>query len=588
METARTTFFTKDKNFYKTFFRLMLVVALQNLVAYSVNMLDNIMLGSYSQNALSGAATVNQIFFIVNQLALSIGNALVAICSQYWGKQETEEIRKLTGAALALSILIAAVVVTACTCMPEWLLGIFTTSPEIIAEGKAYLGLLKWTFLLFMISNLLIAMLRSVEVVKISFVISVVSLITNGCINYTLIFGHFGFPEMGIRGAAVGTLTVRMLELLIIVVYVWKIDTKVRLFDVNLIKIIFAPENRKIWRAFLKVAFPIMCSGMIWAISVPMQTAILGHLSADAIAANSVSSTFFQYLKVIVIAISSASAVVIGKDIGEGDIERVKSDGRTLSVIDLLIGAVLASLLFVLRGPLLSMYKLTDTAAVLADHFIMIMSIVMVGMSYQMPVSVGVIQGGGDTKFSMYTNMISTWGIVMPLSFLAAFVWKLPVELEDVRIKTPICEMVGKQLSGKKLAVVPILRAGLGMVDGMLNMIPSAKVGHIGLYRDPETYEPVEYYCKLPSDCDEREVFVVDPMLATGGSCVAALQMLKDKGVKHMRFMCIIAAPEGVKRLQEAHPDVDIYIGALDDHLNEHKYIVPGLGDAGDRIFGTK
>mgnify|MGYP001084541305 CR=1 FL=1 len=162
------------------------------------------------------------------------------------------------------------------------------------------------------------------------------------------------------------------------------------------------------------------------------------------------------------------------------------------------------------------------------------------------------------------------------------------LELTDVEITTPICATTVKELKGKKLAVVPILRAGLGMVDGMLNMIPSAKVGHIGLYRDPQTYEPVEYYCKLPSDCDEREVFVVDPMLATGGSCIAALQMLKDKGVKHLRFMCIIAAPEGVKHLQEAHPDVDVYIGALDDHLNEHKYIVPGLGDAGDRIFGTK
>lgn len=250
MKTTRTTFFTRDKKFYKTFFRLMLVVALQNLVAYSVNMLDNIMLGSYSQNALSGAATVNQIFFIVNQLALSIGNALVAICSQYWGKQETGAIRKMTGVALALSVLIGAIVVTACTCIPEQLLRIFTTSPEIIAEGKAYLGLLKWTFLLFMISNLLIAMLRSVETVKISFVISVVSLITNGCINYTLIFGHFGFPEMGIQGAAVGTLTARMLELLIIVVYIWKIDTKVRLFDINLFRTIFLPENRKIWGAF--------------------------------------------------------------------------------------------------------------------------------------------------------------------------------------------------------------------------------------------------------------------------------------------------------------------------------------------------
>ena len=162
------------------------------------------------------------------------------------------------------------------------------------------------------------------------------------------------------------------------------------------------------------------------------------------------------------------------------------------------------------------------------------------------------------------------------------------LQLQDVTIKTPICEMVGKELTGKKLAVVPILRAGLGMVDGMLSLIPAAKVGHIGLYRDPETLEPVEYYCKLPADCSEREVFVVDPMLATGGSSAAAIQMLKDKGVKHIRFMCILAAPEGVKKMQEAHPDVDMYIGALDDHLNDHGYIVPGLGDAGDRIFGTK
>ena len=162
------------------------------------------------------------------------------------------------------------------------------------------------------------------------------------------------------------------------------------------------------------------------------------------------------------------------------------------------------------------------------------------------------------------------------------------LKLQDVKIKTPICETVGQELSGKKMAVVPILRPGIGMVDGILNMIPAAKVGHIGLYRDPETFEPVEYYCKLPADCDEREVFVVDPMLATGGSSVAAIQMLKDKGVKNIRFMCIIAAPEGVERMTKAHPDVDLYIGALDDHLNEQKYIVPGLGDAGDRIFGTK
>ena len=162
------------------------------------------------------------------------------------------------------------------------------------------------------------------------------------------------------------------------------------------------------------------------------------------------------------------------------------------------------------------------------------------------------------------------------------------LKLQDVEIETPICRTTVKELAGKKLAVIPILRAGLGMVEGVLTMIPSAKVGHIGLYRNEETLEPVEYYCKIPKDCSERDVFVVDPMLATGGSAIAAIQMLKNRGVKNIRFLCVIAAPEGVKKLQEAHPDVDIYIGALDEHLNENGYIVPGLGDAGDRIFGTK
>ena len=178
--------------------------------------------------------------------------------------------------------------------------------------------------------------------------------------------------------------------------------------------------------------------------------------------------------------------------------------------------------------------------------------------------------------------------LVSEIAMLECYEATRNLELRDVEIETPICKTTVKELKGKKLAVVPILRAGLGMVDGMLEMIPAAKVGHIGLYRDPETAEPIEYYCKLPEDCANREIFVVDPMLATGGSAVAAIQMLKDKGVRNIHFMCIIAAPEGVKVLTEAHPDVDVYIGALDECLNDNKYIVPGLGDAGDRIFGTK
>lgn len=184
-----------------------------------------------------------------------------------------------------------------------------------------------------------------------------------------------------------------------------------------------------------------------------------------------------------------------------------------------------------------------------------------------------------ETSSKEFREMISE------IAMLMCYEATRDLKLVDVDIKTPITDMTAKELAGKKLAVVPILRAGLGMVEGMLAMIPAAKVGHIGLYRDPETLEPVEYYCKLPADSSERDIFVVDPMLATGGSAEAAIQMLKDKGVRNIRFMCIIAAPEGVKRMQEAHPDVDLYIGALDEQLNDHGYIVPGLGDAGDRIF---
>ncbi|MBP5177498.1 MAG: uracil phosphoribosyltransferase [Clostridia bacterium] len=174
------------------------------------------------------------------------------------------------------------------------------------------------------------------------------------------------------------------------------------------------------------------------------------------------------------------------------------------------------------------------------------------------------------------------------ISLLMAYEVTRDLPLHDVEIETPICKTIGKEISGRAIGIVPILRAGLGMVNGILTLCPNAKVGHIGLYRDPRTHKPVEYYCKLPADATERRIIVVDPMLATGGSAAAAVQFIKDRGCKDIKLMCLIAAPEGVKVMQEAHPDVDIYVAALDEKLNENAYIVPGLGDAGDRIFGTK
>ena len=178
--------------------------------------------------------------------------------------------------------------------------------------------------------------------------------------------------------------------------------------------------------------------------------------------------------------------------------------------------------------------------------------------------------------------------LVSEIAMLMCYEATRDLPLEDVEIETPVARATVKRIAGKKLAIVPILRAGLGMVDGMVSMMPNVKVGHIGLYRNEETLEPVEYYCKLPKDIAERDVFVLDPMLATGGSAIDAIGQIKKRGAKHIKFIGLIAAPEGLKALHEAHPDVDIYVAAQDEKLNENGYIIPGLGDAGDRIFGTK
>lgn len=178
--------------------------------------------------------------------------------------------------------------------------------------------------------------------------------------------------------------------------------------------------------------------------------------------------------------------------------------------------------------------------------------------------------------------------LVEEVSMLMAYEVTRDFPLEEIEVETPLCRTKAKIISGKKVGIIPILRAGLGMVNGVLNLIPAARVGHIGLYRDPETLKPVEYYCKLPPDVAERDLIVVDPMLATGGSAAAAIQFLKEKGAQNIKLMCLISAPEGIRKVQAEHPDVDIFTAAIDSHLNDHAYIVPGLGDAGDRLFGTK
>ena len=417
-------FLTKDPAFYKAVFKMLIIVALQNVVSYSVNMIDNVMLGNYSQDALSGAATVNQVFFMVDQFALGIGNSVVVLTSQYWGENKVSPIRRLTGIALRLGIICSVIIIALCHFAPDMVLHIFTNDAAIIAEAKQYLIIMEWTFIMFIISNILMCVLRSVGTVRISFIISCISLVINAVGNYAFIYGNLGAPKMGIQGAALSTLIARIVELGVIIFFVIKIDKKLHLFKKELFM-----SDKVLRKDFRKVAIPTMLAQLLWGVSVPFQTAILGHLSSNAIAANSIATTFYQYLKVVVLAMASTCAVTIGNSIGHGDRRRVESDGRSLCVICLCLGIVLGLALIALRNPLLSLYNLNDETLSLARHLIVMMGFIMMTMAYQQPASFGIIMGAGNGQFTAKLNLISVWCIVIPLSLCAAFWWNFPVEL---------------------------------------------------------------------------------------------------------------------------------------------------------------
>ncbi len=413
---------TRDKTFYSTLGHLMVVIVLQNIIAYSVNMADNIMLGAYSQNALSGAATVNQLQFLLQQLTIATTDTLVVLASQYWGQRKLAPIRQITGVTLVTGAALGGGFFLVASLYPDRILQLFTSDAGILEQGLTYLSITRFTYPLYVLSAVLMASQRSVETVKIAFYISVTSLLVNVSINYTLIYGRFGLPCLGIRGAAIGTLIARGLELAMILCFVLFRDKKLCLFATNPWRGCWV-----YWRDFWEIYWPSFCSQLLWSMAVPIQTAILGRLSADAIAANSVSTTLFQYLKVITIGEASASAVMIGRTLGEGDRNRVREYSRSLQVLYLLIAILLGLALFAIRTPLLSLYALNDNARQMSQQIMLVLCFVIVGMGYQMPTAVGIIKGGGDVRFMMYLNMVSTWLIVMPLSFAAAFWWKLPV-----------------------------------------------------------------------------------------------------------------------------------------------------------------
>ena len=397
----------------------MIMLVLQQVITLSVNLADNMMLGAYSETSLSGVAAVNQIQFIYQQMMTAVGEGIVILGTQYFGKRKYDPICVISSIAMHAGLLIMAGLFLLASFFPHVLLSAFTTDEAIIAEGMAYLKIIRFTYLFFALTQILLATLRSTGTVRIALGLSVWSFIVNCLINYTLIYGHFGAPRMGVKGAAVGTLTARITEFLILVIYMMRKEEKLHLTLRNYVR-----TDAVLRKDYLRVMVPVLLVSSMWGLNTATQNAILGHMTSRAIAANSVASTLFLLVKSMAVGTASAASIFIGKTIGEGNEEKLTLYSRTLQILFVLIGFCSGLILFLIRIPILSVYQLEPETRQMADQFLLILCAVIVTMSYQMPTNIGIIRGGGDSKFVMKLDLISIWGIVIPLSFLMAFVVK--------------------------------------------------------------------------------------------------------------------------------------------------------------------
>lgn len=411
----------QNRTFYKEFFTLYIALVLQNVVTLSVNLTDNIMLGAYSETSLAGVAAANQIQFVYQMLLNGFGEGMVILGSQYWGKRLTEPMKRIAAMTMQHGFVIMAILFLVISFFPDWAIGLFTTDQPIIAEGASYLNIIRFTYIFFAVTQLLLAILRSTQVVKIALYLSAMTFFVNCGINYILIFGNFGAPELGTAGAAIGTLVARILETSVLIIYIIKTEKNLQMKFMD-----FFRFDKLLWKDYMKVTLPILITNGLWGANTALQTAILGHMTAAAIAANSAASNLFLLVKSTATGAASAAGVVIGKAIGIGNMDQVKQYAKRLQKLFLGIGICSGIILFFLRIPVLSLYDLKPATKEMANTFLIILSIVDIGMSYQMPTNTGIIRGGGDTMFVVKLDLISIWLIVLPLSFVMAFIVKAP------------------------------------------------------------------------------------------------------------------------------------------------------------------
>ena len=409
----------KKRAMLKEFFPLLTAVALQQILALTVNLVDNFMLGSYSEYAMSGAALVNQIQFMMQQLTAGIGAGVAVLGAQYWGKKDILPIRRIISVGLKFGFFAGLFFTTAAIFYPQQIIGLLTNDSQLISIASEYLNIMCWTYLIYGISAVLMYSLQSVQTAFIGTVMSGFTIIINGCLNYTLIFGNFGAPELGIRGAAYATLTSRIVELITILCYILFIDKKIHLKVQDLISF-----DMSYLKDYVQVSLPVMMSGIMWGIAQTAQTAILGHISAETIAANSIASIIFQLFASYGASCANAASVMIGKTIGQGEGHMVKPYTITLQKLFTLFGVITSLIIFLSKEWIVGFYNISPATKELTLAFLIVFSITTIGTCYEYPVEAGIIAGGGDTRYAAIIDNLFMWIYTIPFAYLSAFVFQ--------------------------------------------------------------------------------------------------------------------------------------------------------------------
>lgn len=425
----------KGKRFYLNLMSMTIPIALQNLITFATSMMDTIMLGRADDTGvfLSASSLANQPFFILSMVCFGLSGAATVLSAQYWGKRDTASIRSIFSIILKAAFVISLLMEIAVLVFPGTVMGMYSNNPEIIYAGISYLRIIGFAYVLFGLSNTMICCIRSVELVKISVVVNITSFCTNVFLNWVLIFGNLGAPALGIRGAAIATLTARVMEFLITWGYIFFVDKRLCFRPKHLLLV-----NKIFTLDLLRHGLPVFINEVMWSIGITIQAAILGHINysaGDPVAANSIASMVQQLSAVIIFGVANASAIIIGKSVGEGNTDRAKVEANTLKYVSYVVGFAACGLILVLKNFVINFYTIPAETKLLANELMITIAFITIFVSVSSTTIVGILRGGGDTRFCLVEEIITLWCVATPLA-LAGSLLKLPVPVVLILMKS--------------------------------------------------------------------------------------------------------------------------------------------------------